>query len=320
MEALKKLPNLHNDIKHPLLFSSNDWIVPINIDLLPDDYFLFVKASEAFDSNENYTFSGSGSRSLIFESLTGFDAGDDLIVFIGNGTAKSFSFNQFNRVLNNDVSNGFLNIPYGDPLSFNDSSDLYYYLSGSLMDNKSNSFLIENSIRTKSNNFNLTVVDCLILKGFLICLVSDITTGDYYFYQFNLSNLDNPSLVVLTGFSLGNSSNYDPYVYSDGEYIYITNGGNNSANDFDFYKLDYSDNELVFLNSFSINSNFKKTTNAFIINGLIYTLFNGQVYAYDFLNNGRAFVKNSQGNNGVLFVFDSILYFSNNSSAVEWVL
>ncbi len=81
VEALKRLPNVLNDIIHPLTLSVNVWSVQVDLNILPNNYFLLVTAAEDFDTSVTYTFRGStGTPILTFSSNSAFSAGDTILL------------------------------------------------------------------------------------------------------------------------------------------------------------------------------------------------------------------------------------------------
>lgn len=318
VEALTKLINVNNDIKHVLSLSSSNWILPVSIDLFPNGYFLFAKASEVYNTDSEYTVSGQGSRTLDFVSVNGFQANDDLILFFEGNIVRAISLTSMMSENDEEAVISSLALPYGEPLSYNDSSVLFYFLNGTLFDQNPNSYLIENTIRLSENDFDISVVDCFVLKDTVLVLT--IKGTEYSFYRFNLNQFDEVFPVPLSGFNLGVSEDNQMYVYVDGDNVYLSNSGNNSENDFDFVKMSYDGQELSFNSSFSLSSSFSNTTNYVIINDKMYTLVNTSVNCNDLSSGDRTFFKTTPGNNGVLFSFNNNSYFSSNSVGSLWQL
>jgi len=133
----------------------------------------------------------------------------------------------------------------------------------------------------------------------------------YDFYVFNLSNLNE----VANKFTVTQQTSTDhvPYLFADDSFIYLSNNGNNTADDFKV--------RSYFLNSLAIpytltqssditlNSDFQKSTNYFIKDSKFYTFIGGNIYSYPFTGETRNFEKFLNNTNGQVFTQDSKVYF-----------
>ena len=193
-----------------------------------------------------------------------------------------------------------------------------YLVNGKILTNNPTTYNIENTIQVFASNNNLVVSDAVVLKGKLVCLVFDTALIEYHFYDFNITDLSTPNLA--TASSLVSGVDNQPYLYSDGNLLYMTNNDNGTIQDNNFKCYSYDENTSVISGvSFVIlDAVFVKTTNAFITGDFLFTFVNGDLNKFDLTSGARTFVGFYDIVNGVVFKHNSETYFSNGSTAVKW--
>lgn len=315
IEALKLLPNSLNDIEQVLTLNSLTWSVPYDLDILPNKYVFFARVSSTYLSGQLYKFKGVGTTEYNFSSPTGFNANDEVIVIIDQGTVRAYSVTLLNRI--NETFTVF-----GTPLSYNSSSDMYYSEDGYILNDLPSSANLQNNIRVFASNSNLYVIDVWLLQGKVFCVVFDDAAITYKFYSFSLTDLTLPTEVVVTGGSIPAGSDNKPYFYTDGTNVYITNRGGSNNLDYvlEYFVFDGVLNTLSYVGIYELENTFIKTTNAVIKSGYIYTLINGQLNRYVLVGQTFDNIGYFNGNIGQIFVFNGDVYFTSGEVAKKWNL
>lgn len=318
LEALKKLPNKLNDIEQVLDFSGNTFSVSFDLAYLPDKYFFIARSSSAYVSGVSYNFSGNGSGGEVysFSSPTGFNASDELLVIIDQSGVRAYS------VAGPSISTAEeIFTVMGSPLSFNDSEKLYYKESGNLMNDNPKIEYLEDYIRVQSSDGTIIVNDMFILQGFVLCFCYSIENNTYSFYQFDM-NGNTSAIFVDSGSVFGTGTDFSPYVYTDGTYLYATNSANNSANDFALSKLNYSaSGASISLNStVNLNTGFVKNTNAVIVSNRLVTLVEGVLSYFNLSSDQRTILGTYNNLIGNLFKFNGSTYFTSGEVAKKWIV
>ena len=314
IDALKKFSNELNDLQQVVTLNTLDWNVNFDIDLLPDNYVFIGKVSDNYVSGSAYTFSGNGTNSYTMSSNSGFKASDLVLITIDQSNVK---FLNLSAITQDDK----LLVPFGTPLSYNEGNTVRYLSDGSIITDLPSIDDIQQSIRVDESNVNLDLVDAIIFKGFVLCLVLDTSTVTYSMFSFNLNNLVDSIPVSFNGFSFPVGVDNQPYMYCDGTNIFLTNNSGNSTNDYDFHKLDIdSGNDITLVSSFSIDNTFKKTTNAFITGDFLFTFIGGLLEKYELSTGIKTNVGAFNTINGVVFKQNGNTYYSNGEVAVKWEL
>lgn len=313
IDALKKFSNELNDLQQVVTLNANEWSVNFNIDLLPDNYVFIGKVSDNYVSGTSYTFKGTGVNSYSMISDSGFNASDLVLVIINQSQVVFLNLSSITG--GNEVVTSF-----GTPLTFNDGNEVHYLSDGYISTNKPSVSNVQQHIRVLASNANLIVTDAIILKGKLLCFVFDTSALEYFFYDFDINDLTTPNLVTNDPFISGVDN--QPYIYSDGTFVYMTNGDNGTVNDYDIKKYSYDENTstLTGVTSFQIENTFEKTTNAFITGDFLFTFTSGNLYKYDLTSNSKVFVDFYNNINGVVFKQNGNTYYSNGEIAIKWVL
>lgn len=318
LEALKVFSNDTNDKRQLLSVSSTNIIAGFNFDNVPENYVFIGIVSEPLTSTESYSLiSGFGGSASYPVNLTSNISASNTVLVIVNSSGSTII--SIESALENQEES--LTTSFGTPLSFNDSSTLYYLSSGNLIDDFPKNYLVENKIQVLEGSLSIKVVDSIIFKNKLICLTFDSAILQYKAFSFSLSNLE----AVEGEITMPNISGVDnqPYMYCDGEFVYFTNSQNNvngDLNDYSISKFSFNDTSLQFTNVsfFNIDALFEKTTNSFISNENLYTFINGDLYRYPFTGGAREFLGNFNTINGVVFKFNGNTYYSNGNVARQW--
>ena len=314
LDALKVFANDLNDINKIITVSSSSISVNLNIDNLPSGYVFFGKITDALNSGVVYDFTGTGVNTLPVQSTSSISASSYVIAIIEDSGLKII-----------DISSSVysdIHVPFGAPLSFNDTNTPIYLINGRIITNDFNNYNTQSIIRTSESNVNINIIDAVAIKGCLICLGFDTVLESYNCYLFELSDLNS----YIGSVSISSASGMDkrPYMFTDGTNIYFTNssGSNvgNSDNNYDLSKWLFNEvsETLSLVSTSSIDVNFQKTTNAFILNDNLYTFVSGNLYAYPLSGGTRQFIDYLNIINGIVFRLNGNTYYSNGEFGMKW--
>ena len=315
LDALKKFANELNDVEQVVSLSGNTWSVNINIDNLPDKYVLFCRMADNYQSGVSYIFSGTGNETYPLTSPTGFNASDEVVLVIDQAEVRVYSLT--GKSMN--VGGGVFPV-FGNPVAFNNTDKIYYESSGQLLTDAPSTFNLQQVIRLAVSNSTLYVNEIMILKGHVLCVVFDTAAVTYRFFQFPLTDLENPVEVSIQGIPVGTDN--VPYVYTDGEYIFITNSGGSTANDYELKKFSYDPEvpSLTFSQSIDLDVEFKKSTNVVVKEGSLISFVEGVLEKYD-LSTGSGFLIGEFNTLlGIIFNYKGEVFYSNGEVAKEWTV
>jgi len=311
VEALQKLPNLLNDVERVLTLSGSVWAVDFDFDLIPNKYFFLARASENYVSGTSYTLKGLNASPSYPLTSSGFKSGDELLVIV-DSTARVYN-------LSSDSSISEVFTVMGSPLAFNDTNKMWYQDDGRLISDVPSINDLQSTIRLETSDGTIVVNDMFVLKGFVLCYCFSTATELYSFYQFDLNDLSTPFEVDL-GSNFTDTTDYDTYVYSDGTYLYATNGGNESSDDRSINKFSYDEANAVIasISKVNLHSDFVKTTNAVIKSGGIYTMIGGVLELYSLNAGTKESLGTYSSTLGQIFNFNGQFYFTNGEVAKKW--
>jgi hypothetical protein len=313
LEALKLLPNSLNDIEQVLSLTATTWSVSLDLDFLPNKYFFIARANDDYVSGTSYNFKGTTDTTYPFNSL-GFKSGDELLVIIDQGTVRGYSLTFFRG-----VSNEIFPI-MGTPLSFNDSVKLWYQDEGKLISDAPSSNNLQNVVRAEMDEPTILVLDIFVMNDHALCYCFNPVVEEYFFRQFELSDLTVSEAVTLSGSSFTTGVTNAPYVYIESGFVYITNYMNASSLDYSFSKLAYSSATatLTYDSYFNIDNTFVKTSNAFIKSGALYTMVLGVLESYNLSTGIKTVLGTYSSVLGQVFSFGGQIYYSTGEVAKKW--
>ena len=313
LEALQKLPNTLNDIEQILTKSGSVWSINLPIELLPNKYFFFAKATDLYQPGASYTFKGTGPTVYPFSS-NGFKASDELLLILDTTGVKAYSLSVLDAVSDEIIT------PMGLPLSFNDSDKMYYQTDGNLISDTPSVNYLEQIIRVNVSDGTVILNDIFVMNGYALCFCLITASNTYFFRQFALSDLS--VSVAVTGITFGNTTNHSPYVYAKQGVIYVTNGANGTANDYAVNKYNYTGStaSMASVSSVNLDVSFVKTSNAVVVGDNLFTLVSG-IFTKFSLNTGiKTDLGNYGGISGNIFGFNGKTYFGSGEVAKRWVL
>ena len=312
LEALKKLPNVLNDIEQVLTLTGTIWSVPLNLDFLPNKYVFIARAGDNYINGLTYTFKGTSTTTYTFTG-SNFKSGDEVLIIIDSSNVRAYSLSQLAQ------STTEIFTVMGLPVSYNDTNKVWYQESGKLLSDVPSVNDLESIIRVDVSNGTVLLNDIIIMNGNVICFCLIPATNNYFFRYFPLSNLS-VSYPISASVSFGTSTDYSPYVYADSGFIYVTNNHNNSVNNYNVSKFTYnaSLSTLTFVSSVNLDTTFVKTTNAVIKSGLLYTMISGILNTFNLTTSTKITLGNYSGIAGQLFKFNGQVYFSSGEVAKKW--
>ena len=313
IEALEKLPNKLNDIEQILTKTGSVWSINLPIELLPNKYFFFAKATDLYQPGASYTFKGTGPTVYPFSS-NGFKASDELLLILDTTGVKAYSLSVLDAVSEEIIT------PMGLPLAFNDSDKMYYQTDGNLISDTPSVNYLEQIIRVNVSNGTVILNDIFVMNGYALCFCLIPASNTYFFRQFALSDLS--VSVAVTGITFGNTTNHSPYVYAKQGVVYVTNGANGTANDYAVNKYNYTGStaSMASVSSVNLDVSFVKTSNAVVVGDNLFTLVSG-IFTKFSLNTGiKTDLGNYGGISGNIFGFNGKTYFGSGEVAKRWVL
>lgn len=315
LNALKKLANILNDVEQVMTITGTVASVNFDIDNLPDKYVFVARPTEMYNPALSYTFTGNDSNTYSMVSPMGFNASDVVLCIIDQNQVRVYSLvGQQNEV---DVFTVF-----GTPVQFNDGSKVYYEEEGNLLTDTPTIDYLQSIIRVASSNGTLVVYNIFILQGHALCFcwLPDVQT--YVFYQFDLQDLSTAEAVTVEEITIPTGSNEEPYAYTDGSIVYLTNQAGTTANEYELAGLTY-DPDAATLNldvSRVLANTFQKTTNAIIQGNELVTFSNGDLKKYDLTTGIESDLGSYNTLLGVLFRFNGFTYYSNGEVAKKWTV
>lgn len=324
LDALKVFVNNLNDKQQVLTVDNEDINLAINIDNLPNNYVFIGRLSDALSTQTNYTINSgdSGVASYPVTISQNIAASATVLVVINNAGTRIVSLSGSAETTDN---NGLF-VGLGNPLSFNDSEKLLYYSKGYILDDTPNSYAIEQAIQASEGTSDIIVVQCIVHRDKLIALCLNTVTTTYDAFAFDIEDLTTVEGKIAMPKTSG--TDYQPYMYCDGAFVYFSNSGttiqsvNDSANDNDFAKFSFDAGALSFslVSSFSLNVGFIKTTNVFMdsANERLYTFLNGTLVYYIFDGSPSTQVGFFDTVNGLVFHYFKSTYYSNGETATKW--
>lgn len=310
LEAFKQFANSTNDLNQLITVSGTDLTIAIDVANMPNDFVFTGRLSDALTSGVSYSINGI----LTLTPNSNISASSFVMVVLNTSGCKIYDISVVSAT--NDV-----HIPFEYPLSFNDTDTPYYFINGRTLTDYPKGYNTESLIRTFNSNSNIKVLDAVVLKGYAFYLWVDNVTGEYKTQLSKLTDLNDFSATLSLN---SGTTDYNPFMFSDGTFIYFTNsngsGVNQSANNYEFnkYSLDLINNTLILVSNFSIDTNFEKTTNCFIKNDSIYTFIEGNLYQYPLDGNSRTFIGFFNSVNGIVFSMNDNVYFSSGEFGSKW--
>lgn len=314
IDALKLLSNDLNDSEQVLSLTGSVWSIPLKLSILPDKYFVFVRATEDYVSGSSYTFKGSEVTTYPFTS-TGFKSGDLLLVIIDQAGVRAYSIAGATSSSANEIFTVM-----GTPVAFNDTAKVWYQEAGVLMSDVPSSDDLEARIRVDVSDGTVLVIDMFVLNGFVLCFCIIPASNTYFFRQFDLQDLSSSDPVTISGTAFSNASDFFPYVYAEQGAVYVTNNMNTSANDYSIAKLTYNPGAatLTLYSVFAIDNTFVKTTNAAIKGTLLYTMISGALNSFNLSSGSKVSLGSYSGVAGQIFGFNGFVYFTSGEVAKKW--
>lgn len=317
LKALKILPNELNDIEKTLDLTGTVFSAPFDLTYIPNKYVFIARASSGYVSGPSYTFigNGAGGESYSFTSPNGFNASDLVVVVIDQSGVRAYSIASSSVSTPNEVFTVM-----GLPVAFNDTAKMWYQESGQLMSDVPSVANLEATIRIDLSDGTILVNDILILGAYVLCFCIAPNTNSYFFRQFPISDFSGSGIV--SGISFSSASDFSPYVYADSGFIYLTNGTNNTANNYTVrkYSFDGTINTLTFVSSVDLDNTFVKTTNAVVVSNKLVTFTGGLLSSFNLASGVKTTLGTYNSLIGNLFKFNGSPYFSSGEVAKKWTL
>tara|TARA_R110002049_G_scaffold64570_4_gene170202 strand:+ start:115 stop:1266 length:1152 start_codon:yes stop_codon:yes gene_type:complete len=312
LEAFKKFANSTNDINQLITVDQTDLTVGFDVDSMPNNYVFTGILSDSLTSGENYTINGS------FTLTPNSNIASSAFVMVVLNTSGCKIYDISGVSANSDV-----HIPFEYPVSYNSTDTVYYFNNGRTLTDYPKAYNTESLIRTIASNSNIKAIDAIVLGGVMVYLVVDITTNIYTSHVAKLTDLTEVSASITLN---SGTTDYKPFIFSDGQFVYFSNsdvnGTNQSVNDYELNKYSFNDvtNTFSLVSSFSLDTNFEKTTNYFIKNDAIYTFVNGNLYQYPLNGGARVFIGYFNTVNGIVFSMNDNVYFSSGEFGSKWTI
>lgn len=320
IDALQLLSNVLNDQEQVLTLSGTIFSVPLNLTILPDKYVLHARAAEAYVSSIVYTFrgNGTGGETYGFTCAEGFASGDELLLIIDQSGVRAFNISANGAAVAAAME---MFTPFGTPLAYSDNSAKVYYQSeGILFTDQPEAYDLQSPIRVLAGDGTILVHEIFQIGSYILCLAFNPTTLTYKFYKYALTNLAVPAAITGPPFPIG--SDNQPYVYTDGTKVAITNSTGRSTNDYsiDLYSMNLAAGTMGLTGSVNLDAAFQKTTNAAINGNYLYTLISGVLVQYNLGSGVRTYGNAFPGFTGILFKVKTDAWFSTGEVAKKWTI
>lgn len=318
LEALKNFVNVLNDVEKVVSLTGTEWTVNLDFSKLPDKYVFFARMSAAYQSGVDYTIKGTGDTTYSLRSTTGFNASGGAVVVLDRNQVRVYSLEP---VVQNALPQLFP--VFGNPLAYNDSDMLYYAADGDFITDLPSTTDLQNKIRLLESNGDLYVNDILVLQGKVLCVVFDSNRIEYRFFHFDLADLNtDPEEVALTGVSMPVGTDNQPYFYTDGEFMYITNNVGQNVNDYELGKLLYNkeDAEISYVQGINLDNNFEATTNVVIKGGQLISFVEGELAKYNLSTGIKTSIGVFSTILGNIFNYKNEVYYTNGEVAKKWTV
>lgn len=315
IDALRLFANTMNDVEQVISLAGSVWSVPLNLSILPNKYVFVARASDAYNSGVVYTFKGTGAAPVIsFTSDTGFNASDLVMVVIDGAGVKAIN-------LTPSTSNQTVATAFGSPISYNAGAIMRYMSEGNILTDAPTSVDLQSQIRAATADPLATIYDTFVLEGFVLCFVFLPATVTYVFYQFDLLDLNTAVAVPVSGIAIPVGSDEQPYAYTDGEFIYLTNRAGTLADDFEITRLSYNPAtpQITFVGNFALNAAFQKTSNVVVKEDeFLFTFINSVLSRYEIATGLVSVIGDFKTINGQIFGFNGGFYYSNGEIGTKW--
>lgn len=317
IEALKLFSNNLNDKVPVMTLEGSTLRIPINLTLLPNSYPIFVKASDDFTATGNeVVFRGNGT-------------GDDDVEYPINQISWA-SGNLILLVINTDGVNFFnisnpsasITLPEifpiaGSPLSYNNYDSIWYQSEGVIFTDKP---YYKNLMPQLEEIFDFEPVyikECFISNKWMYLLMY---AYNYESYDLVRVNMDTLTPELMTGLDIPGGADKNPYLYTDGTNVWITNDGGIDLADNKLKKYVIIENNLSLVDSVELDFVFQKTTNAVIKNNILYTLILGELKQFNLTTGVMTEGYTMKGNIGQLFNYNNSIYHLVGGVAKKWFL
>jgi len=317
IQALKRNVNELNDEEKILSLDGLNWTISLDLSIIPDKYFQFVRVTENLNDTLVYQFKGSGVDLLPFVISSSFKTGDELLLIIDQSGVRYYNLSASSQQGLDSVFTVF-----GTPLAFNDSLDkIWYEEQGSFFNDLPESKNIQGIIRSFLSDATVLIYDSFSYKENIFCVSFSVSDLTYKLWKFSYSDLNAPVLINTVGFVFGSATNFEMHTYFDGEFLYFTNAANNNILDNLIYKcsLDSTSNSAALISQFSLDLSFLKSTNTVVNSNGFVSLINGVLKSFDFIG-GIAILGNFNSFIGNIFKIKSNIYYSNGEVAKKWLI
>ena len=277
VEAIKKLPNSMNDVERVLTVSGSTVSVDLDLSILPNKYFFFGKPTETFSPDSSWTLKYSDTILYFSNQGLTFNSSDELLIVLDNLGVRAYSLTSLLIPVQSEIYIGL-----GNPLSYNNSSTMYYQESGNFFKEDLIMHDLETIIRTELENSTIVVLDMFVINGNVLCFCSIPSSISYFLRYFSLSDLTVSNSMAISGLSFGNGVDYTPYVYVDGLHFFISNNANTEFSDYKLacYLLNFGSDIMTFISTTTYNNTLQKTNNIVIYGGYIYSYISGYLKKY----------------------------------------
>jgi hypothetical protein len=303
LDALKVFTNELNDTMQVLTVNGLKVSINVSLDNLPNNYFFICQVSDSLSAGVTYELEGSGDNTYNFSVQSNINSSSQVLLIV----------NKFSNVrlidLSKETVQNTISLPYSGLLSYNSTEISYYLSDGFILTNGPQSTNVQQAIRVDEGDNDVLIYDAVIHKGVLICMAKNEGESVYDMYMLNLSDLT--TVVNKETLTQQESIDHLPYLFADNSFIYLSNLGNNSSDDFKMraYSFDSETFEFTQSSDITLNSDFQKSTNYFIKDSKFFTFINGNLYSYPFTGETRNFEKFINNTNGQVFTQDSKVYF-----------
>lgn len=314
VEAIKKLPNLLNDIEQILSYDGNIYTTAFDFDYLPNKYQFIARVDSVFVAGKQ--IKGASATTYDLTSPTGFDASDEVLVILDQSAVRVYSLTK----LGSETVSKDLSLALGSPLSYNGTSVLRYKEDGFVYSDLPTSVNLENSLRVFDSDGSIILLEVVFILG--KCVAFCFSPDEKKYLSFQTEEDFSGIKEIVNSEFMADANDFYPNMYTDGANIYFTNQSNESASDNIITKYSYNNiiPSFTLVSTASIDPSFDKTTNAVLNPTNIYTLVGGILKSFSLDGTSVNVLGTYNSVIGNVFSFNGSFYFTSGEVAKKWVL
>lgn len=278
LDALGLVFNKISDISNVFSKPGVDWLLNINLPIVPIGAILFVRVTDNMAAGTNAVFADNTGVLTGFTARTKLITGDDAVLIFDGNSSRIYSLNP----LSIQQSNAESFVVFGNPISQNTTTDRIWYFKDGILSNMQLEFYqIESAIQNYFNTTDIIIKDVIQVKDNFLCLIYNTITFEYSNCMFENGDFNNVIPVTFNGFSppVGPAEDMLIHMYCKGSDVYFSNQFGNVVEDYFVTKFILAGDELIYQQDIELASEFEKNQNTvFAETDFVYLNEEGFIY------------------------------------------